>query len=524
MAPVVFKIKFYSNKNRTMEKNVAHINYIATRPGVDKNEKINTELEEIDLDNAESHVGYITSRPRSHGLFDDKDRVVNLNDVKNELKEHKGIVWRSVLSLKEKDAIRLGYVDRQQWEEVLRSYMPDAAKKLGIEEPNLRWVAAFHQEKGHPHCHIMFWEKSPKRTRGKLGEWELKQMKKTFVKGLYEKERSRLYAEKTATRDLIRDLAKDDLSKVVGLIREIRKGDVDVKILEGENKSVVQKLWTDKEKDLSERIIKLADIMPGRGKIALKYMPEEVKKEAQGISKWILSQPGFNRNVDIIKHDAVELARQYTYDLNLLVKARDNAYTDIKNRVSQLVLKAAVESRLNNNISIDKERSEKAVNLIKDVRIEKIKNIGEETLKTMVKILSYSDINRDETISIIMKFKEKIALDGSNKDLNKIINQSYDEYTESIKWGRIQRVSNEDWNNLFKNLGYKENEVPKNIFLNDYEKKQYINISNSNIANKVWKAVWRAIEKEKYIEEIKAERVRKKLNRRNKDRNNYNER
>lgn len=522
MAPVVFKIKFYSNKNRTIEKNVAHINYIATRPGVDKNEKINTELEEIDLDNAESHVSYITSRPRSHGLFDDKDRVVNLNDVKNELKEHKGIVWRSVLSLKERDAIKLGYVDRQQWEEVLRSYMPDAAKKLGIEEPNLRWVAAFHQEKGHPHCHIMFWEKSPKRTRGKLGQWELKQMKKTFVKGLYEKERSRLYVEKTATRDLIRDLAKDDLSKVVGLIREVKKGDVDVKILEGENKGIVQKLWTDKEKELSERIVKLADIMPGKGKIALKYMPEEVKKQVQEISKWILNQPGFNRNVDIIKRDAVELARQYTDDLNLLVKARDNAYTDIKNRVSQLVLKAAVESRLNNNISIDKERSEKAINTIKNLHIEKMKNVDEETLKTMVKILSYSNINKNEITSIIMKFKKKIALD--NKDLDKIINQSYNMCTENIKWGRIQRVSNKDWNNLFKNLGYKENEVPKNMFLNNYEKKQYINTSNFNIANKVWKAVWRAMEKEKYVEGIKAEKIKKQIDRRNEDRNNYNER
>ena len=83
---------------------------------------------------------------------------------------HKGIVWRDVVSLHEDDAARLGYTTREAWEDALRRCMPDVAEAMGIREDNLRWVAAFHQKAGHPHCHISFWETNPERTRGVISD------------------------------------------------------------------------------------------------------------------------------------------------------------------------------------------------------------------------------------------------------------------------------------------------------------------------------------------------------------------
>ncbi|MCE0553156.1 relaxase MobL [Bacillus thuringiensis] len=41
---------------------------------------------------------------------------------------------------------------------------------MGITESNLKWIAAFHEEKGHPHVHLMMWEKETKRERGALSK------------------------------------------------------------------------------------------------------------------------------------------------------------------------------------------------------------------------------------------------------------------------------------------------------------------------------------------------------------------
>lgn len=450
MAPVIFKIKFYNNrvKDKTIQKNIAHINYIATRPGVDRSSDLSIELdEELDLDNAESHVKYMSERPRSHGLFDDKYRVIDLKDVKSEIKEHKGVIWRSVLSLKEEDAVKLGYVDRKQWEETLRSHMPEAVKTMGIEETNLRWVAAFHQEKGHPHCHIMFWEKNTKRTRGKLGEWEISKMKKVFVKGLYEKERSRLYVEKTAKRDLIRDLAKGDLVKAVNLIRETRKENSDVKILEGNKAGVVQKLWTDKEKELSKHVVELSEMMPGKGRVALKYMPEDVKKKVEEISNWILDQPGFNKNMDIIKGDAVELAKQYTDDTEKLARAQDKAYIDIKNRVSQIVLKAAAESKLDNIALIDKEKADIAVDLLKNASELNLRDEKTEVLSKAANSVSYLNKNLSGDINVeknVFMINQRLNIDLNDNEVRSVIKNIPGEVNPDEVFVGLKLISQDD--------------------------------------------------------------------------------
>ena len=82
MSKVVLKISFkHPNMKSTSQKNVAHIKYIATRPGADKTLTENDlvkELEEGISENKESEINesdndlyakYIDERPNSHGLF-----------------------------------------------------------------------------------------------------------------------------------------------------------------------------------------------------------------------------------------------------------------------------------------------------------------------------------------------------------------------------------------------------------------------------------------------------------------------
>ncbi|MGR4032793.1 conjugal transfer protein, partial [Bacillus sp. ZZQ-131] len=113
-----------------------------TRPGVSmETTKDFEELEE--KPDAAHHTKYAGERPGSHGLFtQNSNEALVLKDVQKELREHDGVVWRMILSLKEEDALNLGFTEKKKWEDLLRSTVPDAAKKMGITESNLKWIAA----------------------------------------------------------------------------------------------------------------------------------------------------------------------------------------------------------------------------------------------------------------------------------------------------------------------------------------------------------------------------------------------
>lgn len=337
-APFVMKVAFYQPSHKNQARNVAHIQYIATRPGADRGELNIVDDLEVDPDTPAGHTKYMDERPGSHGLFGPESETPALKEVQRELKNHNGIVWRMVLSLKEEDAARLGYTAREAWEKALRASMPEAAAKMGIRESNLKWVAAFHQAQGHPHVHVVMWEKTPQRTRGVLSLGERKDLRRVFVREIYAEERLTLTTEKSAIRDLIRDTARKD---ILSVIREIKKASLEVRALAGQEPGLSPTLLPKTREELLNQLKGLSSIMPNKGRIALAYMPPEVKEKAREISDWILKQPGFAKSVEGYKDLARQLAAYYTLRPETLDKAAEKAYEDIRDRIAQIILRGA---------------------------------------------------------------------------------------------------------------------------------------------------------------------------------------
>ncbi len=179
--------------------------------------------ENIDLiGKKENYIGYIAKRPRvekqgEHGLFSSTDEPIDLDAVAKTVAEHDGLVWTTVLSLRREDADRLGYNNASAWRDMLRCQSETLAKAMGIPLEDMRWYAAFHNEDGHPHIHLVSYStgKEPYMT-----EQGLHRLKSALAREIFKQDLVQIYTEQTKHRDELRELAANRLQEIVSQIGE----------------------------------------------------------------------------------------------------------------------------------------------------------------------------------------------------------------------------------------------------------------------------------------------------------------
>lgn len=186
--------------------------YIATREGV--------ELLEVPhpAHDGSGYLEYMAERPRSHGLFS-ADGPAGLEKTMEEINGHTGPVWTFVYSLKREDAHRLGYENSESWRKLLLAHQTELAQAMKIPPNNFRWCAAFHDEKHHPHIHMMVWSADPK--QGYLTEKGIEKMRSQLSNEIFRDELLSLYQKKDLSYSQVRDAAMEAMGR---LIREMETG------------------------------------------------------------------------------------------------------------------------------------------------------------------------------------------------------------------------------------------------------------------------------------------------------------
>ena len=192
--------------------------YIATRDGV----------ELMEPTAGGGYLEYIAERPRSHGLFS-ADGPADLEPTTEEINAHMGPVWTFIYSLKREDAARLGYETGENWRRLLLAHQTELATAMKIPPSSFRWCAAFHDEKHHPHIHMMAWSADPK--QGYLTEKGIEQMRSQLSNDIFQDELLSLYQEKDLSYQEVRDAAMEAMGR---LIREMKSGLCDSPVIAGQ--------------------------------------------------------------------------------------------------------------------------------------------------------------------------------------------------------------------------------------------------------------------------------------------------
>ncbi|AND11171.1 MobP3 family relaxase [Bacillus thuringiensis] len=478
-APFIMKTSFYLPSTSNAKKNSAHVEYIGTRPGVSmETTKDFEELEE--KTDAAHHAKYAGERPGSHGLFtQNSNEALVLKDVQKELREHDGVVWRMILSLKEEDALNLGFTEKRKWEDLLRSTVPDAAKKMGITESNLKWIAAFHEEKGHPHVHLMMWEKETKRERGALSKGEHRDVKNVFMNEIYREERQELNLIKTVERDFIREFALDNVVDAVKMLKgldEVDKTQV----------GIAPRIHTHDIEKLQKSLYELSKMLPEKGRMSYAFMPDEVKKEVDEISNWLINRPQFMESTERYLSSVEGLTKLHSHDPERIELAKEKAMKDIQKRVSQVLLKGALETRINFSPKVDQEKAMKAQMQFIKANGKPKQDLSYDVTKKSAALLKHLSFSENEIKRVFETWSEKADLGLSEKEIRKSIANSSKEDIKAIDEKDIKTGAE-----ILKLAGWTNNEIISKLnryddvldgiekVLNKIEKK-----ANSNFVSK----------------------------------------
>lgn len=320
---VISKIRCTSpNRKNTAVQNINHLRYIATRPGVDL-----TPIKTFADDDASIYLKYITERPRSHGLFGNlpDKKIGDLDALCKEMYQlsKNKVIYKGIVSLNEEDATRLGYTNKESWNSLLNVTMPDIAHEFNIPIQNMSWVAAFHQEKGHPHIHYMLWRDDDKIVSPVIHRSVQNRCRQIFSKYIFEADRELSVAIKTAARNELLDMSKE----LVGY-PELS--------LESEG---VLKITPIELSEVSALLFNLHPLLPKTGRLNYKFLPPEVKKEVDSVIEHILSYPAFESKYC----EYVEACKKISASYSVVgKKAEHNLFSaekDLRTRLANIILK-----------------------------------------------------------------------------------------------------------------------------------------------------------------------------------------
>lgn len=269
----------------------------------------------------QNFVGYMAMRPGvekrgSHGLFNEKDEPIILNQAANEIAEHKGNVWSHVVSLRREDAVRLGFDNSDAWRELVKRHISDIAKAQNIPLCNLKWYAAYHDTTHHPHIHLLVYSTNPK--QGFLTKAGIDEIRSAFANDIFHDDLQSIYQEQTVSRDELKAVSKNEFESIVNMIASNDRTDPQLEEL-------IRKLY-----------IQLQNV---KGKKVYGYLPMEIKETVNKIFSELAKDENIQQLYD--KWCSLERLKYKTYtqkEMELPELVDNKVFQPVRNMIIRTVL------------------------------------------------------------------------------------------------------------------------------------------------------------------------------------------
>lgn len=260
MSILVYKQRFYApNKPKTHENNYYYIRYIATRDGVELNEKSN------------------------HGLWGkvDGNKLIEFEsweEIASKVRylSSKGVnIYRGILSFSSETAKEMGLESNKDWQDYIKSKIYIMARENGIDALNLEYCVA-HHDKENQHVHIAFWDKEQKISKNFINPDLVDNLRKKLIKSTFKHELEKYYEAKNISKKEIKETTKEHLEEFSELLKAYHKKKNPN--FEFQRKGVENASFPMQE-EIRTRYIGLLELLPKQGSIDYKYLGEDAKHQ-----------------------------------------------------------------------------------------------------------------------------------------------------------------------------------------------------------------------------------------------------
>ncbi|MNO15979.1 hypothetical protein D3C76_56510 [compost metagenome] len=256
-------------------------------------------------------------------------------------------MYRSVISFRTETAMELGLHDFSAWQQYAEQHMATLAAQNGIRTENLCWAAAFHNEKDHPHLHIVFWDKNQTIMKNFTHPEVPNRIRKQLIKDTF--------AYKIIAFCEQRDLAKSGITEITDQV--IEQFETYMKSLSPRAFREFQQRFEHEDEDsllrlpkhhlmdkqtinlLASRLMALRNHMPKTGRLAYKLLPPDAKNQVDELVQDLLkANPYLSQMTQDYVHSKLELAKLYTSDPEQLDKQRIRYQAEAEKRIANRIL------------------------------------------------------------------------------------------------------------------------------------------------------------------------------------------
>ncbi|WP_124099901.1 MobP3 family relaxase [Ruminococcus sp. Marseille-P6503] len=188
-AVLIYKARGYNKRtdgNRTV-KNMAHVEYIATRPGAWKEPEQESAL-------------FGSFNQQFLNVISVEDGMKTIAEVTDKYKT----TYRDVISFTSEQAAHLGLNTLGDWKKYVKEQVLVIAKERGIKYENLEWEAAIHNKKGQPHAHIVMWDKSNAIQPNSFDTKLYKQTRRKLIQKTYKPEFQEFFKTQNEAKNVLR--------------------------------------------------------------------------------------------------------------------------------------------------------------------------------------------------------------------------------------------------------------------------------------------------------------------------------
>ena len=286
----------------------------------------------INQETAETLTRYVATRPGvsksgEHGLFGYRENI-NLQEAAKELSGYEGRIWRHIVSLRREDADKLGYNTQRPWKLLIEAHLHELADASGIKPENLRWYAGMHDEGHHPHIHLFVFSANPK--EGYVTAKDIKKIESMYAKDIFREEIKPVYAQKTKYRDTLNQTAREllHLDALQNSVRDAPMGG----------------LTPNAAASLMEKLRKLSDTLPTKGRMFYKFMPPAVKQQIDKIAVDLLnSSPVLTELFEKWQETQKEIDKTYLQVPEKRSFEKEPSFNVVKNAVIQAAIQCRAE-------------------------------------------------------------------------------------------------------------------------------------------------------------------------------------